>query len=287
MADPMKKPDTSKTDSFRPPPLPSTPARTPGATKPGALARVKAFLAIRRMRAADRGRRMAGWVRRRPILAATLGAAVVLAVAGGAYVAVEGVPEVDVELFAPATISAARAAVREHPADPAGHRALGHVLWSRHKRHAAVLSYGRALALDKGAADGDMISNLVASFSGKDQDLAEALIWKNELDGAQSGLEALVKSPRRSVRWGAVHTLDKLEKGTRANWETAYVLDLDAPDCDVRRNAVEKLGAIGTRRAVAALRAARADDEKTGGLFRSRCLGDRLDDAEQRILARR
>ena len=33
-----------------------------------------------------------------------------------------------------------------------------------------------------------------------------------------------------------------------------------------------------------ALRAQRADDEKTGGWFTPRCLGDRLDDAEQKIL---
>jgi hypothetical protein len=280
VADPTKKPDTSKTDLGRPPPLPSAPARTPALPKPGPFARLRAFLAIRRMRSS-------GWLRRRPVLAAVLGALVVLAAAGGAYVAKEGLPELDVEILAPRSVSDARAAVREHPADPGAHRALGHALWARSKRHAAVLSYGRALGLDASAADEELVTNLVASFGGKDQDLAETLIWKNKLVGAQSGLEALVKSPRRKVRWGAVHTLDKLEKGTRANWETAYILDLDSPDCDVRRNAVEKLGAIGTKRAVTALRAERDDDEKTGGWFRSRCLGDRLDDAEQKILARR
>ena len=44
---------------------------------------------------------------------------------------------------------------------------------------------------------------------------------------------------------------------------------------------------IGTRRAVAALREAKAEDEKTGGWFKQRCLGDRVGDAEQKILARR
>ncbi|HET8540779.1 MAG TPA: HEAT repeat domain-containing protein [Anaeromyxobacter sp.] len=284
MADPLKSTETPKTGSSRPPPLPPSAARTAVAPsgKPGALARLKAFLVIRKIR-------VEAWVRRRPILTATIAALLVLGGAAGAYVAVEGVPELDVEvdLFAPQTISEARAAVRARPADPGAHRALGHALWAKRKRHAALLSYGRALALDKGAADGDMADHLVASFGGRDQDLAEALIWKNKIVGAQDGLEALVKSPRRKVRWGAVHTLDKLEKGTRGNWETAYVLDLDSSDCDVRRNAVEKLGAIGTKRSIAALRAERADDEKTGGWFKSRCLGDRLDEAEQKILARR
>lgn len=282
MADPMKKQDTSKTE-LRPPPLP-TPARF---AKGGALARAKAFVTIRRMRMADRARRLGGWFRRRPVVAAGIGAAVVLAAAAGAYVSVEGVPELDVELFTPMTVADARAAVRDRPSDAGAHRELGHALWSKGKRHAAVLSYGRALALDKGSADGEMVAHLVASFGGKDQDLAETLIWKSQLQGAQDGLEGLVKSPRRKVRWGAVHTLDKLEKGTRANWETAYILDLDAPDCDVRRNAVEKLGAIGTKRAVGALRAERSDDEKTGGWFKSRCLGGRVEDAQERIASRR
>jgi hypothetical protein len=152
VADPVKKPDTSRTEAQRPPPLPSTPARTPAAARGGALARAKAFVTIRRMRMADRFRRLGGWFRRRPILSASIGAAVVLAAAAGAYVAVEGFPEVDVELFTPMTLADARAAVRARPDDAGAHRALGHVLWSKGKRHASVLSYGRALGLDRGAA---------------------------------------------------------------------------------------------------------------------------------------
>ncbi|HEX9052298.1 MAG TPA: hypothetical protein VF841_17345 [Anaeromyxobacter sp.] len=287
MADPMTKPDASKD---RPPPLPAAAARPPAA-KGGFAARTRAFLTIQRLRTVDRVRRAWGWFRNRPWLTAGLATALALAVGGYVYVEREGMPELpdlpDVELFAPRTVSEARAAVRAHPNDASAHRRLGHVLWEKRKRHAALLSYARALGIDPGVADEGMVQNLVASFGGRDQELAEGLIWRNKLVGAQAGLEHLVKSPRRKVRWGAVHTLDKLEKGRRANWETAYVLDLDAPDCDVRRNAVEKLGAIGTKRAVAALRSAREEDAKTGGWFKSRCLGDRLDDAEQKILARR
>ncbi len=280
MAEPMRKPDFTKTDPSHPPPLPK-------AKGPGALDRAKAFLTIQRLRMIDRVRRSFGWCRNRPWLSGGIAAAVLVAAGAGAYVAMEGVPELDVEVFSLKTVSAARAEVKAHPSDAGAHRALGHVLWSRHKRHAAVVAYAKALSLDAGVADGELTSNLVASFGGKDQDLAETLIWKNKLVGAEPGLESLVKSPRRKVRWGAVHTLDKLDKGTKANWETAYILDLDASDCDVRRNAVEKLATIGTKRAVGALRSARADDEKTGGWFKSRCLGGRVDDAEQKILARR
>jgi hypothetical protein len=290
VADPIPKPDTSKGVN-RPPPLPPGATRAAPAARGGPAARAKAFLTIQRLRMIDRVRRTWGWFRNRPWLSAGMVTAVALAVGGYVYVEKEGLPDLpdlpDIELFAPKTVAEARRAVREHPADAAAHRALGHALWDKRKRHAAVLSYARALGIDRGVADDGMVQNLVASFGSRDQELAEALLWKNKLVAAEPGLERLVKSPRRKVRWGAVHTLDKLEKGTRGNWETAYVLDLDSPDCDVRRNAVEKLGAIGTKRAVAALRSARADDEKTGGWFKSRCLGDRLDDAEQKILARR
>lgn len=281
----LDKPDGSKTAVGRPPPLPASAARPPAARSGGALDRVKAFLAIQRLRMADRARRISAWVRRRPVFAVAMGAVVVLAAAGGAAFFMDALPEV--ALFAPGTAGEAREAVRSRPDDAGARRDLGHALWAEHKRHAAVRAYRRALALDRGAADDRMIANLVASFGGKDQGEAETLIWKNELVAAQDGLEALVRSPRHRVRWGAVRTLDRLGKGTRKNWETAYVLDLDSPDCEVRRTAVGKLGEIGTKRALTALRAARADDEKTGGLFRSRCLGGRLDDAEQRILARR
>ncbi len=282
MAEPMKKPDAPKTSS--PPPLPERPQ---AARRAGALARVQAFLTIRRLRAIDALRRTARWLRRRPRVSIALGAVAALAIAAGVYVARQGVPGVELELFAPKTVADARAAAREHPADAAVQRTLGHRLWASKKRHAALNAYGRALALDRDAADGEMVANLAASFGTRDQELAETLIWRNKLVAAQPRLEPLVRSSKRKVRWGAVHTLDKLEKGTRSNWETAYILDLDAQDCDVRRNAVEKLGAIGTKRAVTALRAAKAEDEKTGGFFRSRCLGERLDDAEQKILARR
>lgn len=282
MARHVEKTDLSATEGG-PPPLPG---RAPTSLA-GALARVKAFLAIRRLRAADAFRRAAAGLRRRPRASIAIGVVAAVAIAAGAYLAREGVPEIETQLFAPKNVAEARAAAREHPSDAAAQRALGHQLWASKKRHAALLAYGRSLALDRGAADADVAAHLVASFGTRDQELAETLIWKNKVVAAQPRLEPLVKSPKRSVRWGAVHTLDKLEKGTRANWETAYILDLDSKECDVRRTAVDKLGAIGTRRAVAALQAAKARDEKTGGFFRSRCLGDRLDDAEQKILARR
>ncbi len=279
-----------KTDPKLPPPLPSgkpppLPPRKPAAG--GGIARARAFLAIQRMRLGERTRRIVAWVRRRPLAASAIAAAVILVAAGGAAIALDAVPDVDLNPFAPKSLADARAEARTHPDKATAKRELGHALWAAKRHHSAVRAYSRALAADAGVADDQMISHLVASFGGRDQREAEALIWKNKLVGAEAGLHGLLKSKRHGVRWGAVHTLDRLEKGTRANWETAYILDLDSSECDVRRTAVDKLGAIGTRRAVAALREAKMDDEKNGGWFRSRCLGERVDDAEQKILARR
>jgi hypothetical protein len=275
-------PDLAKQSSPRPPPLPSPSAGSRGR----AVDRARASLAIARLRLAERGRSLLAAARRRPFVASLAAAVLALAILVTTAVALD--VEVPVlPLLAAKSLASASAQAKAHPDDAAAQRDLGHALWSAGKRKGAVAAYARALARDPGAADEPLAANLVAAFGTKLQDRAEALIVKHRVKGAAKGLVALTKSSRRSVRWAAVHTLDRIGEGTKRFWETAYIGDLDAPDCDVRRTAVAKLGEIGTPRAISALRVARADDEKTGGFLRPRCLGGRLDEAEQRILARR
>jgi hypothetical protein len=243
----------------------------------------KAFVATRAALLAGGARRLQDGARRRPALAAAVATAALLAIAA-AGVALDAVPT---DLLGPKSLASAQADARARPRDAAAQRDLGHALWAAKKRPAALDAYGRALAIDARAADEVLVSHLLASFGGRQQRQAETLIWKNGLVAAEDGLKRLVGSKVHAVRWGAVRTLDRLGKGSKAHWETAYIADLDSPECEVRRKAVEKLGAIGTRRAVTALRDAKGDDAKTGGWLRSACLGERLDDAEQRILARR
>jgi hypothetical protein len=243
----------------------------------------KAFVATRAALLAGGARRLQDGARRRPALAAAVATAALLAIAA-AGVALDAVPT---DLLGPKSLASAQADARARPRDAAAQRDLGHALWAAKKRPAALDAYGRALAIDARAADEVLVSHLLASFGGRQQRQAETLIWKNGLVAAEDGLKRLVGSKVHAVRWGAVRTLDRLGKGSKAHWETAYIADLDSPECEVRRKAVEKLGAIGTRRAVGALRDAKGDDAKTGGWLRSACLGERLDDAEQRILARR
>jgi hypothetical protein len=48
------------------------------------------------------------------------------------------------------------------------------------------------------------------------------------------------------------------------DYATVYELDLDSPDCDVRRRAVEKLAKVGDKGSLAAIRAAaKKDDDET------------------------
>lgn len=271
-------------DPRRPPPLPATVVSPP---RPVGMAHVKAFLAIRRLQVRDAWRRLAGRVRRRPVLASAAAAAVALAAGLAAAVALDLVPELDLGIGTPETVAEATERARTHPDSAAAQRDLGHVLSAAKKPRAALVAYGNALRIDPGVADERMIGQLLASYGTRDQPVAEALITKHKLVAADEGLQKLTRSRQRRVRWGAVQTLDRLERGKKTYWETAYILDLDSPDCEVRRGAVRKLGEIGTRRAIAALHEARREDEQTGGWLRSRCLGDRLEEAEQKIVARR
>jgi len=224
-------------------------------------------------------------IRRRPKLAIAILAGVVVLAAGGAWLAVEGLP--DWAPFGPKTLAELSRHARKNPRDAGALRELGHAEFAAGRRARALASYGRALALDAGSADDRLVENAVASFGRREQPRAEALIAKHKLVAAAKGLEPLSRSPRHSVRWGAVRTLQKLGKDSRSVYVNAYVADLSASDCDVRRHAMEKLAQVGDRSALSAIRRAKAADEKTGGWFRGSCLGDREAATEKAILARR
>jgi hypothetical protein len=224
-------------------------------------------------------------IRRRPALSIAILVAAVAVVGGGTWLAVEGLP--DWAPFSPKTFAEIARHARENPRDAGAQRDLGHAQWDAGRRARALASYGRALALDAGAADDRLVEHAVASFGRAEQEKAAALIGKYKLTAAARGLGPLTRSPRHAVRWGALRTLQKLGKDARSFYVNVYAADLTSSDCDVRRHAVERLGMLGDRSALAAIRKAKAEDEKTDGWFRGTCLGDREEKAEKAILARR
>ncbi|HEY6101022.1 MAG TPA: hypothetical protein VIW03_16420 [Anaeromyxobacter sp.] len=223
--------------------------------------------------------------RRRPRLTIAIAAAATLVVAGGVWLAVEGLP--DWAPFGPKTIGQLANRARSHPGDAVARLELGHAQYDAGRRARALASYGRALALDSSVADDRLVQNAIATFGRREQPKAEALIAKYQLVSAAKGLEPLTRHSRASVRWGAVRTLKKLGKDSRQLYVNAYVADLSSKDCDVRRHAMEKLAQVGDRTALSAIRRAKAEDEKTGSWFRGTCLGDREQATEKAILARR
>jgi eukaryotic-like serine/threonine-protein kinase len=233
------------------------------------------------------GRRVGAAARRRPWLAALVVLGVVAAGAGIA-VAVGGLPEWAEGLRpAPKDLKALVRQARQHPKDARLQAELGRAWFKRGNRSAGVRAYGRALALDSGAGGRQLATDLASCYGHREQKSAEALIGRYRLVAAEPRLEELARSKHHSVRWGAVRTLEKLGRASKVEYVQAWILDLDAPECDVRRQAAAKLGEAGDRRALAKLRAVKKQEEEETPWYRSRCLGDRADQAEQRILARR
>lgn len=224
-------------------------------------------------------------IRRRPKVAIAILAAVVAVGGVAAWLAVEGLP--DWAPFSPKSLAEHAQHARKNPRDAGAQRELGHAEYAAGRHARALASYGRALALDAGSADGTLVDNVVACFGDKDLARAEALVSKHKLAAAAKGLEPLTKSSRHAVRWAAVHALRKLGKDSRTVYANAYIADLSSSDCDVRRRAMEKLAQVGDRSALSAIRRAKSQDEKTGGWLRGTCLGDRDAQTEKAILARR
>jgi hypothetical protein len=264
---------------------PRTAAPDPEPGRPNAFSRARAAAAggLRRLGTT----RLAAAGRRRPKLAVAAAAALAVLAGTGFAAALYGVPEWTAPPEEALDVAELTERARAKPRDARTQLLLGHAHFAKRQPKAALDAYARALDLDAGVADEKLAANLVACFGRDAQRRAEALVAKHGLTGAAEGLARLSKDRRYGVRWGAVRTLDKIGRDPRSVYVNAYAADLSSPDCDVRRRAAEKLAKIGDRGALAAIRAAQKEDEKTGGWFRGTCLGKRGVEAEKAILARR
>ena len=173
------------------------------------------------------------------------------------------------------------------PNDASIQAELGNAYFEAGQRAAALHAYDKALQLDETAATDRMIENLVSCYGRREMGAAGAIITRYRLVGSEDELRALVSNKRWPVRNGALNTLDGLNKAWRDDFLTVYTLDLASSNCDIRRAAVEKLGRLGDARALDEIRAAKQRDEAATPWYAFSCLGDRPEDAEQRILAKR
>ncbi|MFZ5470180.1 MAG: hypothetical protein ACOZIN_12165 [Myxococcota bacterium] len=176
---------------------------------------------------------------------------------------------------------------KENPKDASIQLDLGHAYFAAQKHKSALAAYDRALALDKSVASGRLIDNLLACYGKDEQGAAHAILVQYKLTHAEAGLRQLVDNARWSVRTGAMDTLERLGKATREDAFTVWMLDLKSPDCDVKRHAVEKLGELGDKRALDAIRAAKKKDDEETPWYAFSCIGGRAEDAQNKILAKR
>ena len=164
---------------------------------------------------------------------------------------------------------------------------LGNAYFEAGQRAPALRAYDKALRLDETAATDRMIENLVSCYGTREMGPAGAIITRYKLVGSEDELRALVSNKKWLIRNGALNTLDGLNKAWRDDFLTVYTLDLASSDCDIRRGAVENLGRLGDKRALDEIRAAKKRDEAATPWYAFSCLGDRPEDAEERILAKR
>jgi hypothetical protein len=131
-----------------------------------------------------------------------------------------------------------------------------------------------ALGLDVEIADEQLIANLVSCYGSRTaQPEAAALIARFHLRQAAAPLAALSHSRARGIRWGAIYTRERLEPVPRHDYVNALILDLDAPNCETRRRAADRLDRADSEPARAALARARVRDAAETPWYRKRCLG--------------
>jgi hypothetical protein len=185
-----------------------------------------------------------------------------------------------------AGLSELKQRTKEDPTSYEHFRSLGHAQFAAGRRAAALRAYARALSLSESAVDDTMVNNLAFCFGLREQKAAEKLIVRHHIVAMVPRLEQLTGSRSRDVRWAAIATLERMGRASKQDYAHAYLADLEAPACEVRQRAVEKLGEIGDRRVEAQLGAAKKRDDEATPWYRSSCLGNRVEDAQKKIEAR-
>jgi tetratricopeptide (TPR) repeat protein len=182
-------------------------------------------------------------------------------------------------VFGERSVTELQKAVAAQPKDTDRRVDLGHALFDGGKRQQALIEYDRALQLDRGAASGRVVNNLLACFGKGEQPSAEAIISQYKLGSAEGELRDLTEHRSHYVRAAALRCLDKLGEIEREDFYRVHLADLGEAECDVRKNAVKRLAELGDTRAIKPIQKAREKDIEQTPWFAFRCLGGDADDA--------
>jgi tetratricopeptide (TPR) repeat protein len=185
------------------------------------------------------------------------------------------------------TVEELKAAIAKDPKNAQAHLDLGHAWFDGGKWENALAAYDTALALDPALMSDRVATNALACFGTSHQGSAWGLIVKRKLLSTEEGLRTLTADRRHGVRTNAVAALDRLGKAQRADWLRVWIADTKEDSCEVRRNAIDKLGEFGDKSALAAIKRADKKDDGQTAWYALSCLRGRPEEAEKKILARR
>jgi len=159
---------------------------------------------------------------------------------------------------------------------------LGHVRASRNESQLALAAYDRALQLSPELEADDRLRAALRTMAGSTQDyevVARAFgLWVGRTDDGEARKALLVSAMhddlarRKAVR----RVIERSQLGDRVDWLRVYSLDLQQePTCELRREAVAKLRALGDVRAVTALERALVATSRTPS-YRARKINECL-----------
>ena len=147
---------------------------------------------------------------------------------------------------------------------------LGHVHASRNDSAQALVAYANALRLDPELEADDKLRAALRTMAGSTQDYAVVAkafdLWVGQTDDPEAKKLLLVSAVHDDIaRRKAVRpVIEHQGLGGSVDWLKAYSLDLQQePTCELRREAVAKLRALGDARAVGALERAMVKTSKS------------------------
>ena len=141
-------------------------------------------------------------------------------------------------------------------------RAAVHHAQGQHVREAALLS--KLNDADRSKVEERVLDGLAEDYGQGIELVTKKLLERLPETPVRSRFEELAEEPFSPRQWGALRYLDQLEAVKDADLVDGYIAALESKDCDIRGRAAERLGEIGDRDAVPALKRVREQPKKPG-----------------------